>query len=93
MTAGLAAGARPREELFLSDWATEVRSPGAIFVGHKGASGIHSASVILNDIWACCRRRARRRGSLVLTALPPSPWHLSLLATRGHLVFTLRVSS
>jgi hypothetical protein len=31
--------------------------PVAIFVGHKGASGIHSASVILNDKWACCRRR------------------------------------
>lgn len=66
---------------------------GAIFVGHKGASGVHSASVILNDIWACCRRRARRRSSLVQTAVPLLTLAPSLLATRGHLVFIVQVSS
>lgn len=40
--------AGPKEELSGTDCSAPPH-PGAIFVGHKGASGIHCAGIILND--------------------------------------------
>lgn len=52
MTAGLATGGRSEGGAFSSrvTGPQKPAHPGAIFVGHKGASDVHSADVVLNDI-------------------------------------------
>lgn len=74
MTAGLAAGAGPREELFLSDWATEVRRPCRYLCWSQG--GVWYSFRQCHFEWqvGLLQEAARRRGSLVLTAVPSSLW-------------------